>query len=163
MNDNPSTDCGADSAAFDAAETVEVWLRLGNGPSRRVGTVRRDTLQSNPLVVADLLALLARLIRHATPTTLRALLGDEGDNTDADADAETEVGVLRFSGARFYLVYECPACGEDIHHGPCLTLLRHRDLPAIPADLGATLSTTCPHCHTDVHVGELELFAAEEL
>jgi hypothetical protein len=63
--------------------------------------------------------------------------------------------------ATFYLVYECPACGEDIHHGPCVTTLEYRKLAVIPADLGALLSLPCPHCQAVVHVGELDMFTGE--
>jgi hypothetical protein len=50
-------DCAAESAALDGVHVVEVWLRLGNRPSRRVGYVQRETLGISPLLVSDLLLL----------------------------------------------------------------------------------------------------------
>lgn len=57
----------------------------------------------------------------------------------------------------FYVLIDCPDCDFEIPYGPCVTLLEHKGLPLIPADIGALVSISCDECGAEIHTGELEV------
>lgn len=64
---------------------------------------------------------------------------------------------------RFYLTAQCANCDEDIVYGPCMTLIEHEGLPAIPFDMASQTSFECEACGQSSYTGDFELLSEDEI
>jgi hypothetical protein len=62
------------------------------------------------------------------------------------------------SDGRFYLVVNCPRCDDEVFIGPVLTMVEHRGLPVVPADMATQEHLECDECGLEFYTpGEFEL------